>query len=245
MNNLTVNINDININITDYHGLLHQISSALDNKGRLCIAYTNANSINTSYKLPDLKKYLGKFDIVHPDGIGIKFAANFLYRGSYRGHRFTGSDLYPLLMNELIKHNSKVFFFGNTDEVLGRIAGNNHGLQVAGQHNGYSFDDENVISQINRSQAEILVVGLGTPLQERWTAKNMERISCNLIICVGDGISVIAGTRQRGPAFLRVIGLEWLYRLLSSPLKYFKRYVIGNPLFLYRIITLKMRKLAG
>jgi len=230
MKSPSVNINGINIDITDYSMLLQQINSVLDQNRKLYIAYANANSVNFSYNNPELKDCLQKFDIVHP--------------GLYKGSRFTGSDFYPLLTADAIKHNRKVFFFGNTDEVLSKISGNNHGLQIAGLCDGYNFEDEKVIAQINSAKSDVLIVGLGTPQQEKWIAEHRERISCRVIICVGEGISVFAGTRQRGPVFLRAIGMEWLYRLMSSPLKYFKRYIIGNPLFLYRIIILKMRKLA-
>ena len=244
MKSPSVNINGINIDITDYSMLLQQINSAIDQNRKLCIAYANANSVNISYGQPELKSYLKKFDTIHPDGIGINLAINFLRPGLYKGSRFTGSDFYPLLTADAIKHNRKVFFFGNTDEVLSKISDHNHGLQIAGLHNGYNFEKEKVITQINSAKADVLIVGLGTPLQEKWIAEHSKRINCRVIICVGDGISVFADTRQRGPVLLRAIGMEWLYRLLSSPLKYFKRYIIGNPLFLYRIIILKMRKLA-
>jgi N-acetylglucosaminyldiphosphoundecaprenol N-acetyl-beta-D-mannosaminyltransferase len=244
MKSPSVNINGIKIDITDYSILLQQINSAIDQNRKLCIAYANANSVNFSYNNPEFKNYLQKFDIIHPDGIGIKLAINFLRPGLYKGSRFTGSDFYPLLTADAIKHNRKVFFFGNTDEVLSKISGYNHGLQITGLQNGYNFEDEKVIARINASKADVLIVGLGTPLQEKWIAKHSDNISCRVVICVGDGISVIAGTRQRGPVLMRAIGMEWFHRLLSSPLKYFKRYIIGNPLFLYRIIILKMRKLA-
>jgi len=244
MKSESVNINGIEIDITDYSHLLQQINEAISENRTLYIAYANANSVNISFGQPELKSYLKKFDIIHPDGIGTKFAINFLRPGFYKGSRFTGSDFYPHLTADAIKHNRKLFFFGNTEEVLNKISGNNHGLQIAGLHNGYNFENEKVITQINASKADVLIVGLGTPLQEKWIAEHRERINCRVMICVGDGISVFAGTRQRGPALLRAIGMEWLYRLMSSPLKYFKRYIIGNPLFLYRIIILKMRKLA-
>lgn len=245
MKSPSVNINGINLDITDYSLLLQHINEAINENRKLCIAYANANSVNISYSLPELKIYLKKFDVIHPDGIGIKLAINFLRPGLYKGSRFTGSDFYPLLTADAIKHNRKLFFFGNTDEVLGKISGNNHGLQIAGLQNGYNFEDEKVITQINSSMADILIIGLGSPMQEEWIAKHMERINCRVMICIGDGIGVFAGTRQRGPGLLRAIGMEWLLRWMGSPLKYFKRYIIGNPLFLYRIIILKMRKLAG
>jgi len=244
MKSESVNINGIEIDITDYSILLQLINSAIDQNQKLCIAYANANSVNFSYINPEFKNYLQKFDIIHPDGIGIKLAINFLRTGFYKGSRFTGSDFYPLLTADAIKHNRKLFFFGNSEEVLNKISGNNHGLQIAGLQNGYNFEDEKVIAQINSSMSDILIIGLGTPLQEKWIAEHREHINCRVMICVGDGISVFAGTRQRGPVLLRAIGMEWLFRLMSSPLKYFKRYIIGNPLFLYRIIMLKMRKLA-
>lgn len=243
MMNEPVEINGIKIDITDYRGLSSLISNAISTGENIKIGYANANTINLSYRNHRLKEYLGSFDFIHPDGAGIKAAINFLYPGAYKITRFTGSDFYPVFINNSIKNNYKLFFFGHTDDVLSKIPLTHKELKICGMQEGYDYDNNKLIADINASKPDILIIGLGTPLQEKWVFENKSKINVKVIICTGEGIRVFAGIKQRGPVLLRKLGLEWLYRFNTSPLKYFNRYIIGNPLFLYRIIILKMRKL--
>lgn len=237
-------INGIYINNTGYAGLIEKISGSIANGPQLAIGYANANSINLSYKYPELVKSLANFDLIHPDGTGIRIAASMLNRPLKNAGKFTGSDFYPLLIEKAIKNNFSMYFFGHDDITLGKISVRYPDLNIAGTHEGYKYNDSEVTASINKYPADILVIGLGTPKQELWTALNRDKLNCRVIICVGDGIKVFAGTKKRGPAFLRSIRLEWVWRFLGNPAKYFGRYFIGNPLFLYRIISIKMRKLA-
>jgi len=239
-----VTINGIHINNAGYSGLLEQICGSISNGPQLAIAYANANSINLSFKYPELVKSLNSFDVIHPDGIGIRIAASILKSPLTLAGRFTGSDFYPLLAEEAIKNNFSLYFFGHDDITLGKISETYPNLKIAGTHEGYKFNDTEVIASIDKNPADILIIGLGSPKQETWVSLYRHKLNCKVIICVGEGIKVFAGCKKRGPRFLRSIGLEWLWRFLGNPVKYFGRYVIGNPLFLYRIISIKMRKLA-
>lgn len=236
-------INKVKIDNIGYTGLTALIHQAIDTKKQISIAYANANTINLTYKDKKLIDTLNSFDIIHPDGSGVYFASRYLYKDSGLQQKFTGSDLYPILAEYAINNNWKIFFFGHDDDTLSRISQNIPGLIITGMHNGYVYNDLEIINQINSSQSDILIVGLGTPLQENWVNKFKDKLNCKVIICVGDGIKVFAGNKKRGPTLLRKFGLEWLARYSTNPIKYFKRYIIGNPLFLYRIIILKMRKL--
>lgn len=238
-------INDVKIENIDYSGLISKIRSAIEQNKQCTIAYANANTINLTYKDNKLSKVLRSFDIIHPDGIGIYFASRYLFRKNSLTGRFNGSDLYPVLAEYAIRNKWKVFFFGHDDDTLSKIVNHYPGLNISGLQIGYNFNDSAVITKINSAESDILVIGLGTPKQETWVTTFKEKLNCKVIICVGDGINVFAGSKIRGPKFIRKLGLEWLVRLTLNPVKYFSRYVIGNPLFLYRIIVLKMRKLAG
>ena len=155
----------------------------------------------------------------------------------------TGSDLYPVLLKEGLKRNWGFFFFGHDNPTLEKISTLNPQLNIRGTNEGYSFDTENVINRITESNAEILIIGLSFPKQEMWITENKNKINCSVIIAVGDGIKVFAGVKKRGITLVRKLGFEWAIRLINNPLKYWRRYLIGNPLFLYRIIKLKLSKL--
>ena len=234
----------ISVDAVDYNSMCSIIENAITENRKLKITYLNASCFNILYKNDRLKKLAEGFDVIHPDGVGIYLAAKLIFGSSAFTQRFTGSDFYPLLWNNCIKNQRSMFFFGHDEDTLGRIRNNIPGLKIAGVHNGYSYNDNEVVEKVNSSHSDVLVIGLGYPLQEEWVIENFSKLNCRVIICAGEGIKVFAGSKKRGPRFLQVMGLEWLVRLMLNPLKYFRRYVIGIPLFLYRIITIKIRNLA-
>lgn len=236
-------LNGINIELAGYDELLSAIHNSIINDNKKIIAYANVNSFNLCSKFPELKNYLNSFDIAHPDGVGIRIGLKLLNKKIELPERVTGSDLYALLIKEAIKNNFSFYFFGHDEETLGVIRIENPELIIKGYSAGYEYEDKTVINEINNAAADILVVGLGSPKQEEWVSINSGKVNCKVILIVGDGIKVFAGKKNRGPEFLRKAGFEWLYRFIKNPFKYFKRYIIGNPLFLYRIIVIKIGKL--
>jgi N-acetylglucosaminyldiphosphoundecaprenol N-acetyl-beta-D-mannosaminyltransferase len=207
------------------------------------VSYANANTINFSVKDNLFLNILNNFDIVHTDGIGIYLALKFLKIKNISG--FTGSDFYEVLIKYIIKSNLSCYFFGHDEDTLNRIQTVNPRLKIAGTHTGFDYDSAEVAENIFQCTPDILIIGLSQPLQEVWVNQNKDKLKNKILICVGDGIKVFAGTKTRGPVFVRKIGLEWLIRLIIHPIKYGKRYLIGNPLFLYRIIRLKIAKFSN
>ncbi len=235
-----VNIGGLNIDNVDYSKLASRISEAISNNSKLFISYANAHIINCTYKNTGLRDKINSFDLIHPDGIGIYLASKILYGSGGLQKRVSGSDFYPSLSELCTKNNYTVFFFGHDEKTLGLIKKNYPQLSIAGLQKGYDFDDESVLRAIDSAAPKIMVTGLGFPKQEEWVLKYRERLNCNVSICVGEGIRVFAGTKIRGPEFMRALGLEWFVRFLLHPIKYFNRYIIGNPLFLLRILLIKI-----
>lgn len=236
-----IRIDKLEINNLTYKDLIPIIGNSIRNKEKITIGYVNANSFNLSYKNDDLTHDINSFDFIHPDGIGIYIAAKLL--GIKPKTRFTGSDFYLELIQNSIKEKWSYFFFGHDEQTLKKICLHYPELRVNGIHQGYTYETQQVINEINKSGAEICVIGLSTPIQEKWIAENKDNINARVIISAGDGIKVFAGIKVRGPLIMQKLGLEWLVRMLNNPLKYYRRYLIGNPLFLYRIIKLKFSKL--
>lgn len=235
------NIFGLDIDKTSYSALLNKIITSINSKKKTTIGYANANTLNNIFNNPELQKIISSFIITHPDGIGVYLASRFLY-GKKGINRMTGSDFYPLLIEEGIKNKWRFFFFGHDKKTLERTGVSNPELTICGYSEGYNFDTDTVIDQINNSDTNILVVGLGFPGQEKWIFENKNKLNCNVIIAVGDGIRVFSGTKKRGARFIRKLGFEWLIRIITNPAKYWKRYLIGNPVFLLRIIKLKLIK---
>ncbi len=223
-----------------YSDLINFINETI-NKKSIIVTGCNVNTINILLSNKRFEKILSEFDIIHPDGIGIYLASKFLYGQKGFSSRFTGSDFYFYLINAAIKNNWSVFFFGDEEETLKLINKNTPTLNIAGFCNGFDYDNNDLILMINNSNPDILIVGLGSPKQERWIIENKKNIHSKVIIAVGDGIKVFAGIKKRGPKYIQKIGLEWFVRFLYEPKRLWKRYFIGIPLFIYRVLKLKFR----
>lgn len=238
-----IEIFGLKISNISYNDLMNTISAALSDKRKLLVSYANANTINMCFNSIEFKDLLSSIFLVHPDGIGIYFASKFLFPRRGFKNRFSGSDFYLVLAEYLSDLNLRTYFFGNVIETLRKIELCNPKLNISGFNEGYNFDSAQLVSEINRLNPDILIIGLGQPLQEKWIKDNYETIKTYVIIAVGDGIKVFAGEKRRGPVVLHKIGLEWLVRLFFEPFRYFKRYVIGIPIFLCRIIWIKLGNL--
>lgn len=226
----------------NYSEMLDFVLSAIANKDKKLITYVTAASLNSVFKNPELRKVYSKFDLIHPDGIGVYLALRFLYRAKGAKEKITGSDFYPLLEKEIVRRNLKIFFFGDTKQTLRELRKRKISKYIVGVQDGFYYDTNKTISEINSTEPDILFVGLSSPKQEIWVTENYLKLNANIIICVGEGIKVFAGTKKRGAGFIRKIGLEWLIRLIHNPKKFWKRYLIGIPLFIVRIIILKLQK---
>ena len=241
MSKLTINIFGVKIDKLTYESFLNYISGAITNNKRLSIAYANADTLNKLYTDINLRTIFNSFDLIHPDGVGIYLASRILYGKNGLDTRLTGSDFYPLLINESIKSNWSYFFLGHSNEILKEIKRQFPSLKVSGINEGYDFNNSEVIHKINAANADILIVGLGCPYQEEWIFSNKDKIKFKIILTVGHGITIFANKKVRGPLVMRKIGLEWLVRLALNPLSNFRKYVMGVPLFIYRIFKMKLK----
>ena len=119
-------------------------------------------------------------------------------------------------------------------------------LRILGSHHGYfdqttdSTDNQALVGMINALKPDILVVGLGMPLQEKWLKENWESIEARVALTGGAGFDYVSGGLRRAPAWMRRIGLEWLGRLLIEPSRLWRRYLVGNPKFFWRVIRQRM-----
>lgn len=228
---------DIRVNDLDYKILFETISDSIKHRNRIIINYVNANSVRRLRKNADLKRAITGSDIIHSDGIGIWLASK-LFKNSTLINRFNFTDASSVFLEECRKQNWKLFLLGSEDEILKKAVLNLNekypGIIISGILNGY-VDAElpQTIAEINRTNPDILWVGMGTPKQELWIHKNKDILNCTVIQSVGDLITHLAGEKTRGPVIIQKMGLEWMARLIRHPVRYFDRYLIGIPVFLY------------
>lgn len=232
---------EINVSKLTSENFLKCIGSSIKENKKLSIAYANADTLNKIYNDKNLKKIYNAFELVHPDGIGIYLASKFLSGKCGLDERLTGSDFYEVLIKESIKENWSYFFFGHDELTLQKIGKAYPDLNISAVQEGYKFDNEKVIEEINKINPDIIIIGLSCPIQEKWIYENKSRINFKVILAVGDGIKIFAKLKKRGPLFLRKLGFEWLTRYTLNPVSNFRKYILGNPLFIYRVIKDKLK----
>lgn len=150
--------------------------------------------------------------------------------------RITGVDLMDQLLKLSNNNKYKVFFLGATDDTLNLLEGElkKEYSELGGVyfHNGYFKDNKKVIDEINKSNSNILFVGMGNPKQEIWIRENFEELNCNVMVGVGGAFKIFSKEVSRAPKFIQSIGMEWFYRFLKEPNRLFKRYFIKYPKFI-------------
>jgi N-acetylglucosaminyldiphosphoundecaprenol N-acetyl-beta-D-mannosaminyltransferase len=214
------------------------LSEALKGPHGQTVFFANAATLNIAHNDDSYRHALNSASFMFGDGTGVRWAAKV--RGFKLQANLNGTDIVP----ELIQANPglRVYLLGGTEEMLGRAVRGFAKLypktRLVGWRNGY-FDHEDcaeVVDEINAAAPQLLLVGFGNPLQERWIAANRRRLKVPLTAAVGGLFAYWAGTLDRAPRLYRNLGMEWVHILLRQPHKA-SRYLIGNPLFLMRMLA--------
>jgi N-acetylglucosaminyldiphosphoundecaprenol N-acetyl-beta-D-mannosaminyltransferase len=207
------------------------------------VMYANAHVLNQSRHTPALRGALESADLVYCDGYGVRLAAKAL--DAPIPHRMTGADwIWGLAaMAELAEES--VYLLGSepgvAHQAAGKLAGAYPKLEIVGHHHGY-FDpgsphDDRVVEDINARRPSILLVGMGTPKQELWVQANAHRLDVDVLWTVGALFDVVSGKVPRAPGWLADNGLEWIFRLAIEPGRMWRRYLLGNPVFVHRVLS--------
>jgi N-acetylglucosaminyldiphosphoundecaprenol N-acetyl-beta-D-mannosaminyltransferase len=223
--------------------LLKAIQLSIREHRKIVIANVNVHALNLACELAWFRNFQNKCDVVFCDGYGVLFAARL--RGMKLKERFTYADiLWPLA--EFSENNQLTLYIlgakpGVAEKAKARLTEKYPRLQIVGLHHGYfnkshnSAENRYVISDINTQKPDILIVGFGMPMQEQWLADNWNDINASVALTGGAVFDYISGEVPRAPRWMTDHGLEWLGRLIIEPRRLWKRYVIGNPLFLWRV----------
>jgi beta-1,4-glucosyltransferase len=169
------------------------------------------------------------------DGIGMDIAAKLMH-----GRKFTenlnGTDFTPALFREAAEP-LRVFMIGGKPEVLAkasRYVQDQLGQQVVGSCDGYDGfrNTTDLVQRINASNAQVVLVAMGNPIQERWILDNRSALNTNVMLGVGALFDFWSGDKPRAPALFRRLRLEWFYRLLLEPRRLVRRYTWDILVFL-------------
>ena len=214
-------------------------------QGKVLINTINAHSYNTAQKDALFAEALKNGDYLIPDGASIVKACRWIKAKSNPKERIAGWDLFEFEMERLNKAGGTCFFMGSSEKVLAlirrRAADVYPNITVKTYSPPYKpefseADNKAIIDAINASRPDLLWIGMTAPKQEKWVYshwKELEiRCHCGTIGAVFD---FFAGTSRRAPLWWQRHSLEWLYRLLKEPRRMWRRYIIGNVLFLWNM----------
>ena len=229
------------INIRNEEEYEKAILSTLDsNVGTKTFFYLNSHSFHTVETNPEFAAAFNSADFIIPDGYSIVLATKLLNGQKLKKVVFTYFFL-ERLAQRLAERKSKVYFLGTTSENLKRaistIEKSFPEIQIAGFRNGFFNDSESgeIIEQINSSEADILIAGMGIPKSEIWLAEHKNELAVKCAISVGGFYEYVAGHLKLAPGWIYNSGTEWLYRLVQEPKRLWRRYLSANSYFIFRI----------
>ncbi len=221
-----------------------ELSSLPD--GKLLINTINAHSYNTALKDSLFAEALTKGDVLIPDGASVVMACRWLKAKSQPVERIAGWDLFVHEMDRLNRKGGTCFFMGSSEKVLElirkRAAVDYPNIKVETYSPPYKpefseEDNKGIIEAINKANPDLLWIGMTAPKQEKWTYTHWKELDIHCHVGnIGAVFDFFAGTVERAPLWWQEHGLEWLYRLLKEPKRMWRRYIIGNTLFLKNVV---------
>lgn len=220
-----------------------RIQEALDGGHHLKLAFANAHVVNLAAGDDLFARALQCF-LVLPDGIGVDIAARLLHREAFPAN-LNGSDFMPALLLG-IKRPLRVGLVGARPGVAERAAAKlgviapGHSYRVFSHGFFGEAEEAALLAALMAERPDVLLVAFGNPRQEMWIANRLDRRHCGMAAGVGALFDFLGGEVKRAPAFARHLRIEWMWRLALEPLRLWRRYIVGNPLFLLRVMAQKL-----
>lgn len=203
------------------------------------VVFVNAAKVVKYGRDGDLRRAMDNATLLLADGVPVVWASRLL--GRPLPGRVNGTDLMEHLIGLSAERGYSVYFLGATENVITAavtaLRGRHPKLKVAGYHHGYLTEQNHswVMNDIERSGADILFIGMGTPQKELWGDKTRSLLTVPICQGVGGSFDVVAGLVKRAPRWMQFCGLEWFYRLIQEPKRLARRYVETNSVFLWMV----------
>lgn len=213
--------------------------------GQTTVCFVNAHNMLMALRDEEYHNIMSQ-NLVLPDGIGLNIASKVAHGAPFPAN-LNGTDFVPALLTYM-EDSKRVGLIGGTREVVEKAASNFrrhapwHEFVVVSDGFFDKQDCSAVTSEIESQQLDILIVGMGTPLQEKWVHKNVRADHARLVLTVGALFDFVSGAVPRAPKLVRMMRLEWAYRLLQEPNRLWRRYVLGIPVFLYRVFQYRFMR---
>lgn len=212
------------------------LDDAVEQRSPLKMAYANAHTINLARQDPEYQSVLNRFLVVN-DGVGVEIASRWKYGRGFN-ENLNGTDFTPRYLAQS-RHRLRIFLLGADEESVSRCYAiwrdrypHHHWV---GYHHGFAPEEAQpgICDTIRRSGADLVIVAMGNPRQERWIERYLNQTGASLAIGVGALFDFTAGKVHRAPGWIRAVRAEWVYRLMQEPGRMWRRYLLGNLSFLF------------
>ena len=247
----------VDLSTIDRPKLLTELERALGQRERLTISFLNPDYARQAARDPDLARLINRFDVLLADGWGVVWGARLL--GIDVPDRLANDDIARDVFRLCARRETRAFLFGSAPGVADRAAANLAAafpwLRLVGCHHGWldrerghpgyydEADSAAIVDQINASGAELLIVGIPTPMQQRWVIANAERLGPEVIITGGSWLDHLAERIDWYPEWVLKLRLCWLYRLRRNPRGLWRRYTLELFDFARLVAKARLRRL--
>lgn len=203
------------------------------------VAWLNAHCANVAHADATYKQALQSF-LVLPDGVGVDIASKIAYGQKFPAN-LNGTDFVPRLLGH-IKRPLRIGLIGGRPGIPEQAAeafrarAPQHDYQVFADGFFASKETPAILDRLAEYRPDIVLVAMGVPLQELFIRTHITATHCTMACAVGALFDFQAGATERAPQWIRDMRLEWAYRLMREPGRLAGRYLVGNPLFLWRVV---------
>ncbi len=239
-----VNVLGVNFNNVTHDEAVYMLLSFLREKKNHAVYTPNPEIVMEAAKDKTFMDILNKGDLVVPDGIGVVIASKFVK--NRLKERVAGFDLVQGLFDKIKNSGHTVYFFGGApgvaEEAKKKMEKKHKGIKIIGVSDGY-FDEKKerlIIDDIKNKKPDVLLVGLGAPKQEKWIFEHFNDLPVKICVGVGGSFDGMSGRVKRAPDVFIKLGLEWFYRLLKQPSRFFR--MLKLPLFILAVIKCRLKK---
>lgn len=234
-----IKILEVNIDRVNLEQAADRVKELIADHSRSSLVVTpNSEMLALAAEDRELARILNSADLAAADGIGVVIASKIMREPLQE--RVAGFDLISLIFKQMAEEDVNFYFLGGKPGVVDQAAANLKrkypALNISGYHHGY-LDHKNqqkVISEINEMNIDLLLVGMGVPLQEKFLDNNLKNLNVGAAVTVGGSFDVLAGEVNRAPLWMQKAALEWFYRLLQEPSRFGR--ILSLPKFIFLVI---------
>lgn len=243
-NNQRIEILNTIIDVLDMKQTIDLVEKYVQKKIPLHLAGVNADKINELNKNKKLKQIVNSCGIINADGASVVMASRFLKKPL--PERVAGIDLMQKLIALSEKKGYSIYLLGAKQEVVEKtakvLARQYPKLKIAGIHNGYFKQNDwpDISMELKNIKPDFIFVGITSPLKEYLVEYLQDDGNKGVFMGVGGSFDVISGMIPRAPAWVQKLNLEWLFRVIQEPKRLFKRYFLGNWLFIRAVVKEKI-----